>query len=279
MTKVILLSFVALLLYARAAARANEVCHFAGTTDYSGRVVVTSKSETDEDGTNTIDVALQFDGKTMPFVHVRYLLEEISRWKSGELQSLAVNSRYLIDGHIVRQQWDEFERGHNALEAYRVQGKTEAEFRLQHPGFAQHWDPASFGKAWLGDYRRAAAERRADLDLALSNPRPHVYAPLALAFYWTARLPPKGEAVEVVLPGFKRDKQVDFTITAAGPASNPGERWQAAIHHPALNTSRASAAEAWVSKGHLLQLTFTAHSSSRTARGSIRAEGCDTNSG
>jgi hypothetical protein len=275
------ISFAAALVFASHAS-ASEVCHFTGTTDYSGKIAVTATTKTDPaDGATTVDVALRFEGRSMPFVHVTYLMEEISRWHSGALQRLAVNSRYLVNSHIVRQQWDVFDRSKNGLDAYRVQGKTLTAFRRDHPGFVQHWDVARFGQPWLQDYRFAAPERRADLDLPAQSAQHQsaqhaLRSPLALAFYWTEHLPRNGEEVDVFLPSFKKDKQVDFAISPVEPPKNASELWQAAIYHPALGTSRPSTAEAWVSNGHLLQLAFTVRSSSRTARGIIREEGCET---
>ena len=77
---------------------------------------------------------------------VHYLVEEVSNWHDGQLESVAVNSRYLIGDHIVRQQWDNFQRGTDGLQAYRVQAKILADFRRRHPGFIQHWDPMTFGQ-------------------------------------------------------------------------------------------------------------------------------------
>jgi hypothetical protein len=94
-----------------------------------------------------VDVAGTFEATTMFWLHIRYLIEEVSTWRNGELETVAVNSRYLVGGHIVRQQWDYFDRGADGLQAHRVQGKTFADLRRDHPGFAQHWDPATFGQA------------------------------------------------------------------------------------------------------------------------------------
>ncbi len=77
-------------------ARANEVCQFAGTTDYSGQIEVTTDvSARGADGTNTVDVIVHFTATPWPFVHIRYLMQEVSTWKSDRLQSVAANSRYL----------------------------------------------------------------------------------------------------------------------------------------------------------------------------------------
>ena len=106
-------------------ARAGELCHFAGTTDYAGQLDVTTNVSTRApDGTMTVDVIGRFVGTPMPFVHINYLMQEISTWKSDQLQSVAVNSRYILDGHVVRQEWDLFDTGTAGLEAVPAAGKN-----------------------------------------------------------------------------------------------------------------------------------------------------------
>ena len=68
-------------------ARASEVCHFAGTTDYSGRIgVTTDVNARVTDGTTTVDVIVRFMATPWPLVHIRYLMQEISTWKSDQMQ-------------------------------------------------------------------------------------------------------------------------------------------------------------------------------------------------
>jgi hypothetical protein len=151
-------------------ARAGEVCRFAGTTDYSGRIEVSTDVHARAvDGTTTVDVIVQFTATPWPLVHIRHLMQEVSVWKSDQLQSVATNSRYLVGGHIVRQIWDLFDRGPDGLEAYRLQGKTLDDFRRKYPAFVRHWGAANFGQPWIQDYRVAGAERRTDLDLPASS--------------------------------------------------------------------------------------------------------------
>src|SRR5262249_8122146 len=114
------------------AAPAAEICRFTGTSDYSGHVAVTTRV-TASAGAMQVDVAGTFDSSSMFWFGVHYLVEEVSSWYEGQLQSVAVNSRYLIGDHIVRQQWDYFQRETDGLQAYRVQAKTLADFRRRHP--------------------------------------------------------------------------------------------------------------------------------------------------
>lgn len=256
-----------------ARARADEICRYAGTTDFDGRLAAVAAASA-KDGTIQLDIRLQLDAAPMLFVHTHYLMQEISIWRPDGLLRLATNSRYSVNGHIVRQQWDVFERGADGLEAYRVQGKRAGEFHRAHPGFAGHWDQAAFGQPWLQDYARAGPERRPDLDLhgLPSTLRP----PLALAFYWLRWLPPAGGTVPVFLPGFKAQKRVDLPVGAAGaPAGAARIVWQAPLRYPALSRFEPSTALAWLSDDrHVLQLAFDLHGMGRRARGLIRQEGC-----
>ena len=254
-------------------ASAEEVCRFVGTTDPAGRIVVTTDVAA-TDGVTKVDVAASFESTTMFWLHIEYLVEELSVWRAGELDSVAVNSRYLLGKHIVRQQWDEFQRDRDGLQAFRVQAKTLADFRRKHPGFVQHWDPATFGQPWLRDYPSASPERRADLDLKASPLPSGLRSPLAMAFYWVRWLPHRSLDVPVFLPGFKRDRLVDVSITAT--TSLGGTAWRAPLQYPALSETAASTATAWTSPdGHLLQLAADVHHPSGSGRGLIKHESCE----
>jgi hypothetical protein len=256
---------------------AAEVCRFAGDTDFAGHVAVTTDVTVANDVT-TVDVALRFDSTTMFWLHIHYLLEEVSTWRAGEVQTVAVNSRYLVGDHIIRQQWDNFQRATDGLQAYRVQAKTLADFRRRHPGFVQYWNPATFGQNWLRDYPSASPERRADLDLKGSPLPSGLRSPLAMAFYWVRWLPQGGQDVPVFLPGFKADRLVDLPISAVSVSG--GTLWQAPLRYPALSRRPISTAAARTSSDrHLLQLAFELHDQRGSARGLINQQGCDGNSG
>ena len=258
-------------------ASAREVCRFAGTTDYSGHVAIVS-DVTVSSGVTTVDVTVTFDAKTHFWLPVRYLIQEISIWRGGELQSVAVNNRYLVAGLVIRQLWDDFQRTPDGMQAVgmrgrRVQGKNLGEFRQKHPGFVQHWDAATFGQSWLQDYPASPPERRADLDLGPPLP-PGLRSPFAMAVYWVRWLPRGGVTVPVFLPGFKADKLAQLPIT--GTAAADGMHWQAPLNYFASNGAAPSTATAWTSPDRLLlQLTFDVHGAQGSARGSIHQEGCD----
>jgi hypothetical protein len=205
---------------------------------------------------------------------VHYLLEEVSIWRGGKLENVAVNSRYLLGRRIVRQLWDEFQRATDGMQAERVQAKTLADFRRRHPGFVQHWDPTMFGQPWLSDYPSAPPERRIDLDLHVTPVPPALRSPLAMAFYWVRWLPHAGQDVPVFLPGFKTDRLVEVPVAPA-PASS-GTLWRAVLHYPALSQHEASTATALVSPdAHLLRIAFELHTAFGSGRGEIDQLGCE----
>ena len=70
-------------------ARASEVCHFAGSTDYSGRIEVTTDVNARvTDGTTTSMSLSASWPRPGRLVHIRYLMQEISTWKSDQLRVL-----------------------------------------------------------------------------------------------------------------------------------------------------------------------------------------------
>ncbi|MGC1411291.1 MAG: hypothetical protein WA864_20395 [Acetobacteraceae bacterium] len=256
-----------------AEAFAAEVCHFTGNTDYDGHVAVTTAVAA-TGGVTRVDVIANFESTTTFWLRLHYMLEEVSSWRGGELENVAVNSRYLIGNHIVRQQWDDFQRDHDGMLGHRVQAKNLGDFRHKHPGFVQHWDPATFGQPWLRDYPAASPERRADLDLKGSSLPSGLRSPLAMAFYWVRWLPHDGQEVPVFLPGFKADRLVDLPITAA--RAPDGTLWKTPLRYPALSKTPTSEATAHISSdGHLLQLAFELHEARGSARGVINQVGCE----
>jgi hypothetical protein len=254
------------------AAPAAEVCRFSGTTDYSGRVAVITRVAASS-GVTQVDVAATFDSSAMFWLRVHYLVEEVSSWRNGQLEGVAVNTRYLVGNHIVRQQWDEFQRGADGLHAYRVQAKNLADFQRRHPGFIQNWDPARFGQPWLNDYPAASPERRVDLDLKGAPLPAQLRSPLAMAFYWVRWLRHGRQDVPVFLPGFKTERLVELPIASAGSPS--GTLWQASLHYPTLRDSPSSTAQVLISPDrHLLKIEFELHTFQGSGEGLITQEGC-----
>jgi hypothetical protein len=250
-----------------------EVCRFSGSTDYAGHVVVTTEVTAVGD-TTVVDVAAAFDSKAMFLFGVHYLLEERSTWRGEQLENVAVNSRYLLGHRIVRQLWDEFRRAPDGMQGQRVQAKTLSDFRRRHPGFVQHWDPASFGQPWLGDYPSAPPDRRRDLDLHASPVPPALRSPLALAFYWVRWLPRAGQDVPVFLPGFKAESLVEVPVAPA-PAVT-GTVWRAVLHYSSLSERQPSTASALISPDdHLERIVFDLHTVHGSGRGEIDQQGCE----
>ena len=249
-----------------APAGAAEVCEFAGVASHKARIAVRTEAA-EAAGLLTVRILARLDAEPWLW-SLRYLMEEISTWRGGELQSVAVNSRYILDGRVRRQQWDVLVRGPAGLQAQRVQGTSLAEFQRRHPAFAAQWDPAQFGQPWLASYPAAGPERRTDLDLGGAGLAPGVRTPLALAFHWSRTLPPGGGVVPVFLPGWKRDARVDEAVQAT-----PG-RWRMALRHPALGGA-GSWAEASVAPDHrLLRLAFQVQARAGSGEGWVDLVGC-----
>lgn len=250
-------------------ARAAEVCRYAGMTSYSGRLAVQAEVS-EAQGVTTVDVTARLDAQYLVFWKIQYLAEEISTWRAGELQSVAVNNRTIINGRPSRQQWDVFTRGPDGLAASRVQSRSLSEFQRRHPAFAGHWDPVRFGQPWLSDYPAAQPERRTDLDLGQAAMPPRTRTPYALAFYWSRWLPNAGGTVPVFMPGWKRDARFQAEVAPAGPG-----RWRMVLRHP--GDAAPSSAEAVVSADHRLQrLSFDVHAAAGSGQGWVERTECQT---
>lgn len=255
-------------------ARGAETCRYVGHTDYSGQLGVTVNDRTAADGTVGVDVLGAFQANPWPFVHIRYLEEELSQWRAGQLQSVAVNTRYIADGFIVRQLWDVYTADGHGLTAYRLEGSP-AQIRKNHPGFIGHWDPAMFGVPWLKDFWSSHPDRRPGLDLPAALMRSDIRVPLALTFYWSRWPPPDARTFDVFLPGFKKDKIADLVVQPDRASGAGWRQWRITVRYPGLSLSHPSTATAQVSTdGHLVQLAGRVIMQSRRADGWLRQQGC-----
>ena len=249
-------------------AQAAEVCRYAGFASHRGQATVQTEV-TSAGGLLTVNVLARLTAAPWRLWEIQFLAQEVSTWRNGELQSVAVNGRYSVNGRAKRQQWDVFARTPDGLQATRVQAKTLRDFARRHPAFAVHWDPAQFGRAWLADYPAAQPERRTDLDLPRAAMPAGTRTPFALAFYWSRWLPAAGGTVPVFLPGWKRDARLDAPVTPVAPG-----RWRMALRHPALDGA-SSWAEAAVSADHrLLRLTFDVRAPAGDGQGWVDGTGC-----
>jgi hypothetical protein len=269
----VLLSSIVAMMLGTGGRSAAEACRFAGTTDPSGKVAVTA-DVIETNGTTHVDVAARLETTSMFWFHIHYLVEEVSSWRSGELETVGVNTRYLLGTHIVRQTWDLFKRDRDGMRGYRVQAKSRADFQRRHPGFVQHWDPSRFGQPWLDDYSAASPERRADLDLTTSPESPNLLSPLALACYWVRWLPPGARDKTVFLPGFKADKRVVVPMIAA--LWHGGTVWRSPLRYSVLSEAPPSIATTWISADrHLLQLAVDLHEPRGAGSGILTQQGCE----
>ena len=217
-----------------AVAFGNEVCEYAGQTDYSGLASVRAEIWTARNETEIL-VTLRFTATVWIIFKVEYLAEETSRWRNDELRSVALNTRYLVNGRIIRQQWDYFDREKDGFAAYRVQGKNGDDFRRRYPAFSRHWSPSTFGQPWLQEYSSAHPERRPDLDLQDQAIPPGLRPPLAFAFYWIRSLRPFAQTVPLFLPGNKRQPRLDLSLPP--PQREPGQRqlWHVSVRLESLS--------------------------------------------
>ena len=71
---------------------AAEVCHYTGSTDYDGHVAVAT-DVSESNGVTRVDVAGMSEATTMFWLRIHYLLEEVSTWRDGELQSGCLRER------------------------------------------------------------------------------------------------------------------------------------------------------------------------------------------
>lgn len=255
-------------------ARGGEICEYAGRTNYSGAVSVRAEVSPAQNETG-VRVALRFTARFMMIFEVEYLAEEISHWRNGELQSVALNTRYLVNNRIIRQQWDDFDRGKDGFAAYRVQGKNGEDFRRRYPAFSRYWSPSMFGQPWLAEYQLARPERRPDLDLSKQAIAAGLRSPLSFAFYWIRTLRPVSQTVPVFLPGNKRQSRVDLSVTP--PEAESGLRvWHIPIHFEAFRTSKDSQAMAWISPSQQVeQIAFYVSNQSGTGSGVLRKLKCE----
>jgi hypothetical protein len=253
---------------------AGETCRYSGETSYSGHVVVETKASA-ANGETTIDATARVTARSFGIINWQYLYEEIGTWRGGDLQEIGVNHRYSAAGSIRRQQWDVFRRTADGMTAYRVQSKTLADFRILHPGFMRHWDPATFGESWLADYAAAPPARRPDLDLPGSSMPAGIGSPLLLGFYWVRWAVARTRTVPVFLPGFKHNSRIDIRVVPFGVEANGLLHLHSTLRHPQLSASEVSVADAWISPDHhLVRVTFDARGQRGGAQGELRLIGC-----
>jgi hypothetical protein len=251
---------------------AEEVCRYSGPTDYSGVATVETRASKTSRGM-MIDATARVNARSLGIIDWRYLYQEIGIWRDGELQEIGVNQRYSVLGSIRRQQWDVFHRTPEGMQAYRVQAKTLVDFQKNHPNFARHWDPASFGQPWLPDYPTAQPERRADLDLPAASMPHGLGAPLLMAFFWARWAGERETTVPLFLPGFKRDARINVTVVPG--TDGKLTHLHASVRHPRLSETNISTGDAWVSADHhLMRVTFDAHAQHGSAHGALNLVGC-----
>jgi hypothetical protein len=256
------------------AARAEEVCRYSGTTDYSGHAVVETRAAPTPDGVK-VDVTANVTARELGLLDRRYLYQEIGIWRGGELREIGVNHRYSVLGVMRRQQWDLFHREQAGLQAWRLQANSRGDLEKKFPSFAAHWDPASFGQPWLTDYVAAGPERRTDLDLPADRMTRDLGTPLQMGFYWIRWAGVRDRTVPLFLPGFKHDPRVDVSVSPIGDAPPGLVHLRSTVRYARLSETRVSIGDAWISNDHHLQrVTFDARTDRTSAHGELRLDAC-----
>jgi hypothetical protein len=254
-------------------ARAAEECHYTGNGDYDAKIALTTLAERhgrDED----IRVLWRLSARAFVVFNLEYWVDEVSHWHDGVLQSVGLNIRYFVNGRILKQSWDVFDRTAEGFAAWRVQGKTPDIIAAKHGSFVAQWDPARFGRPWLEAYRGANPERRTDLDLHGGEAPPDLVPPFAVAFYLARGASMQTQRTALFLPGNKQQNRVDIPITAQTAAAG-AHVWQVPLDSEKLGIRRGSVAFITISAAQQLELIrFRVAGLGHSAQGSIMREGC-----
>jgi len=256
------------------AVRAAETCEYQGVGDYDARIALTTIAERRGDALQ-LRVLWRLSARAMVFFRFEYLVEEISEWRGERLERVALNIRHFTNGAIRRQQWDVFERQGDAFEAWRLQGKRQADLAQKHPGFARHWDPAAFGRPWLADYRAGGPEPRSDLSLKPGEAPPSLVPPFAAGFYLPRTAPVGAQQVALFIPGNKQQNRADIPVPPPERGPDGGRTWRIALESQKLGIDRGSIAFATVASDKRLEaVRFHLRGYGTSADGEIRLQGC-----
>jgi len=156
------------------------------------------------------------------------------------------------------------------MAGYRVQAKTLDDFKVRHPGFVRHWDPASFWAAMVAGLRgRATRTARRPRSTPDRDARPTSGTPLPLAFFWSAG---RGACANHpgVSAGFKQDERADIRVVSRGRDANGLLHLHSAVRSPQLSETEASTGDAWISADHhLVRVTFDARGERGNAQGEV----------
>lgn len=210
----------------RPAPAVAATCTYTGTSSYNGRLTATV-TDTETSAALQIDVRIRLDATPWHLWPVQFLAQELSTYRNGTLQSVAINGRWSSGGTLRRQYWDVFTPSYTGLIAQRIQVKRESDLERRHPSFAPYWNPATFAQPWLPTFNIAAPDRRPDLDLPTAQIPPGLKPPLALALYWSRQ--PLAPTIPIFLPGWKHDARLTGTTT------HTGQTTRLTLPHPALS--------------------------------------------
>ncbi|MDR3607223.1 MAG: hypothetical protein P4M08_07580 [Oligoflexia bacterium] len=256
-----------------------ETCDYAGTTDYRGKITIETRYEIPSRFQSTLRTLLRFSASVLG-MRIQYDLDEIDSLENEKLQSVALNTRYFVNGAASRQQWDryDFHWRPNQTHALRISAKYQKDLETQFPAFAKYWDESTFGGDWLADYDSASPVRRPDLDLIGFSDG--IQSMLYLAFIRDRfETVPNGSIrpipFEPFIPGSKTGKPAPLTTSA--PLSAEGfVVWSTPLEFSGLETPDNRPAQVTIDPAtHLLEeLRLTIQKGFISADGDLKLVGC-----
>jgi hypothetical protein len=255
----------------------KETCHYEGNTTYNGHLTIETRYERTPERT-VFRTLLRFSARFLIW-GLKYDIDEIDQLSpfDGSLTSVGLNARYVLNGTIKRQQWDDYAFNWltDSTSAERIQGGASDEFAQRYPKFAEHWDYSHFGDDWLDDYEGASPDTRSDLDIkGFSN---QIASTLYVAFLSSRFADPTlgPVAFEPFIPGSKTGKPAD-PLRADPLVQGDQAIWRVPLSIDGLATPDGKPAEFRVDEAtHTLQAVhLTIKSPLGSAEGDIKLIGC-----
>ena len=250
---------------------ADEVFQFRGNSYYSGKMSAQTRVST-SGNTTTVQVLFRIHATAALIVGIDYWMEELTTWSSGELQTAATNTRYMVNDEIKRQSWKAFTKNNNMFEGYKIESKHPDQFKSRYPLLATIWELSSFGKSWLPQFYPSSPDRRSDYDVAVE---PGLQTPLAFAFYYL-RFLQNAAQVPVFVVGEEREKRVDLVLNS--PEQLNGTKvWRVPFRAGPLKTADNKPARAEIGPDQQLhRLKLSMVHTMGSAEGELISEGCVT---
>lgn len=249
-----------------------EECVYQGTADHSGKLQVTTQTQ-QKNGELRLRVMLRVQASPLLW-KVDYMADEYTVWKGSELQSIAFNDRFLLNGSVKRKKWDTWSKTSGAFRGFRILAENESELQREHRAFSRHWPERMFGQHWWLDHGQSDPDRESALDLPKNAVTKGLQTPLASVFYWIRFLPRKAQKIPVFILTEKEHKRVDFQLPAPKKAG-ADLVWAAPIHAEKFETPQGKPARITLSSSGLLrQIDLSMRHDLGSASGSLKLVGC-----